>query len=300
MFVWSRRKDIFIVHRNRRFRLKKTRISCFCHIPIKSSCGHALWSGTVLLVQRCWTYSSSVKNFHNYCYKITTRSKGAATQTLIFIGSLWCVLFQQYDYTYVLAFPASTGLSRRGKNASFLPPRERRPLLAGKMFFCRISTDILLKMFQYSSCQIFEQLKLEVFIVNASPWYDILQVKSEILIFSMLHLGIQIFCIQNQVLNFEYFDMQNIQLSIVLPVKSLSFMIACQISNCDIWHANLEISESWNIPYEKILEFWELACSSLYSIFVMPNINLEIKIFWLQNLQILKIVPKASPKISKL
>ena len=113
------------------------------------------------------------------------------------------------------------------------------------MFFCRILTDILLKMFQYSSCQIFEQLKLEVFIVNASPWYfDILQVKSEILIFSMLHLGIQIFCIQNQVLNFEYFDMQNIQLSIVLPVKSLSFMIACQISNCDILHANLEISES--------------------------------------------------------
>ena len=100
-------------------------------------------------------------------------------------------------------------------------------------------------MFQYSSCQIFEQLKIEVFIVNASPWYfDILQVKSEILIFSMLHLGIQIFCIQNQVLNFEYFDMQNIQLSIVLPVKSLSFVIACQISNCDIWHANLEISES--------------------------------------------------------
>ena len=32
----------------------------------------------------------------------------------------------------------------------------------------------------------------------------------------------------------------------------------------------------------------------------MPNINLEIWIFWLQNLQILKIVPKPSPKISKL
>ena len=132
-------------------------------------------------------------------------------------------------------FPVCRGLSRRGKikNASFLPRRERRPLLARKMFFCRILTDILLKKFQYSSCQIslFEQLKLEVSIVNASPWYfDILQVKSEILIFSMLHLGIQIFCIKNQVLNFEYFDMQNIQLSIVLPVKSLSFMIACQIS----------------------------------------------------------------------
>ena len=113
----------------------------------------------------------------------------------------------------------------------------------GKCFFCRILTDILLKKFQYSSCQIslFEQLKLEVSIVNASAWYfDILQVKSEILIFSMLHLGIQIFCIQNQVLNFEYFDMQNIQLSIVLPVKSLSFMIACQISKlrylaCKSW-----------------------------------------------------------------
>ena len=109
--------------------------------------------------------------------------------------------------------------------------------------FCRILTDILLKKFQYSSCQIslFEQLKLEVSIVNASAWYfDILQVKSDILIFSMLHLGIQIFCIQNQVLNFEYFDMQNIQLSIVLPVKSLSFIIACQISKlrylaCKSW-----------------------------------------------------------------
>ena len=56
----------------------------------------------------------------------------------------------------------------------------------------------------------------------------------------MLHLGIQIFCIQNQVLNFQYFDMQNIQLSIVLPVKSWSFMIACQISKllylaCNSW-----------------------------------------------------------------
>ena len=98
---------------------------------------------------------------------------------------------------------------------------------------------------------------------NASPWYfNILQVKSEILIFNMLNLGIQIFCIQNQVLNFQYFDMKNIQLSIFS--KILKFYDC--MSNLKIAIFSMQILR---FPYleifrmQKILEFWELACSSL-------------------------------------
>lgn len=88
----------------------------------------------------------------------------------------------------------------------------------------------------------------------------------------MLHVGIQIFCIQNQVLNFEYFDMQNIQLSIVLPVKSLSFMIACQISKL-----RYLACKSWNIPYEKYWNFenWHAHLYIQYSLCLILTLKFK-------------------------